>query len=78
MIGQGELRTPHASRLTPHASRRALTRTKTICPPFGGHNNDDNNIDDNNNDDNNNDDNNNDDNNNDDNNNELSHDIVLS
>ena len=38
MIGQGELRTPHASRLTPHASRRALTRTKTICPPFGGHN----------------------------------------
>ena len=31
MIGQGELRTPHAS-------RRALTRTKTICPPFGGHN----------------------------------------
>ena len=25
-------------RLTPHASRRAWTRTKTICPPFGGHN----------------------------------------
>ena len=45
MIGQGELRTPHASRITPHASRlthhtsrRAGTRTKTICPPFGGHN----------------------------------------
>ena len=32
MIGQGELRTPHAS-------RRAGTQTKTICPPFGGHNN---------------------------------------
>ena len=27
MIGQGELRTPHAS-------RRALTQTKTICPPL--------------------------------------------
>ena len=40
MIGQGELRrlTPHASRITHHASRRAWTRTKTICPPFGGHN----------------------------------------
>ena len=34
MIGQGELRTPHASRLTPLASRRAGTRTKTICPPW--------------------------------------------
>ena len=41
MIGQGEQRTPHASRITHHASRlkpRVNTNKNYMSPPFGGHN----------------------------------------
>ena len=33
MIGQGELRTPHASRITPHATREH--KQKLYVPPSG-------------------------------------------